>query len=606
MTGVELTDTGAKGGARRDAAGARRAGKSRGGDGEGVPGRFAHYFVTKGWAHLLLLAGVGIFLFPFVWMVATSMKTDEELPEPGIFPAIPVFQASSPFARRPPTLERPANIAPDKWAAAVPVLLDAARAETAKAPLPPGTGGRLDEAALRESAAHQLVNKLAGKLNKELWNEPPTVLAAFRELFRPATQPAAATTQPAAAEAPKDVREAMDERLGRFELRKLQLRTLDAHIVNLCNGTEMLAQWKVESGPGSLILGASDTAYLAYDFKSSSSEPVVLRYEFDFPADPENLHKLMLTMKGDDSWHRVDATLDLAGVRWATDYTTYVAQHRPASIIFQPPTFDDTTNKARTWIPLKRAGTSDVKPGKAVLRLVLAPSSTVQAIWGKVQRNYARAFFSVPFWTYVVNSVLLVVLTLMGALFSASFVAYAFARLNWPGRSVAFIVLLSTMMLPGQVMMVPRFMIWRELGWYNTLNPMWVPAWFGIAFFIFLMVQHMKTIPKELEEAARLDGLNAVQTWWYIILPQCKPTMAAIAIMTFMGSWNEFMGPLIYLRDQEKFPLSLGLFGIRVDQANDWTMIMAGNVLMTLPVIVIFFLFQRYFIEGVTMSGMKG
>jgi multiple sugar transport system permease protein len=122
------------------------------------------------------------------------------------------------------------------------------------------------------------------------------------------------------------------------------------------------------------------------------------------------------------------------------------------------------------------------------------------------------------------------------------------------------------------------------------------------------MVQSMKTIPRELEEAARIDGLGPFRTWAQIILPQVKPSLAAIAIMTFMSSWNEFMGPLIYLRDQAKFPLSLGLFGIRVDAGPvpDWSLIMAGNILMTLPVIIVFFLFQRYFIQGMTMSGLKG
>jgi multiple sugar transport system permease protein len=170
------------------------------------------------------------------------------------------------------------------------------------------------------------------------------------------------------------------------------------------------------------------------------------------------------------------------------------------------------------------------------------------------------------------------------------------------------VLLLSTMMLPGQVTMIPSFMIWRALGWYNTLNPLWVPAWLGGAFFIFLMVQHMKTIPRELEEAARIDGLNAVQTWWYIFVPLVKPAAAAIAIMTVMGAWNEFMGPLIYLRDQSRFPLSLGLFAVRADQstATDWTMLMAGNVLMTLPVILMFLVFQKYFVKGMVLSGMKG
>src|SRR5207248_3375062 len=142
-------------------------------------------------------------------------------------------------------------------------------------------------------------------------------------------------------------------------------------------------------------------------------------------------------------------------------------------------------------------------------------------------------------------------------------------------------------------------MIWRGLGWYHTLKPLWLPAFLGSALFIFLMVQHMKTIPRELEEAARIDGLNAMQTWWYVIVPLVKPAAAAIAIMTAMGAWNEFMGPLVYLRDQSKFPLSLGLFGIRTDVGtNDWTMIMAGNILMTLPVILMFIVFQKYFVPG--------
>jgi ABC-type glycerol-3-phosphate transport system permease component len=158
--------------------------------------------------------------------------------------------------------------------------------------------------------------------------------------------------------------------------------------------------------------------------------------------------------------------------------------------------------------------------------------------------------------------------------------------------------------------MIPSFLLYRGLGWYNTLNPLWVPAWLGSAFFIFLMVQQMKTLPRELEEAARIDGLGVVQTWWYVIVPQVKSTLAAISIMSFLGAWNEFLGPLIYLRDQAKFPLSLGLFGMRVDQGSvqsiDWPMIMAANVLLTAPSVVVFFVFQRYFIEGMTVSGMKG
>jgi ABC-type glycerol-3-phosphate transport system permease component len=250
-----------------------------------------------------------------------------------------------------------------------------------------------------------------------------------------------------------------------------------------------------------------------------------------------------------------------------------------------------------------RSGTTRSRP--ATLTVTITPSSTAAATWMKATRNYSRAFYAVPFWRYVANSLLLVALTTLGTLFSSTFVAYAFARLRWPGRGAAMLLLLATMMLPQQVTMVPSFLIWRELGWYNTLNPLWAPSFLGVSYFIFLMTQHKKTLPRELEESARVDGLNAVQTWYYIILPQVKPAAAAVAVMTFMWSWNEFLSPLIYLRDQSRFPLSLGLFAMRLENFGDWSLIMAANVLMTLPVIVLFFLCQRYFIEGMTMSGMK-
>jgi ABC-type glycerol-3-phosphate transport system permease component len=487
----------------------------------------------------------------------------------------------------------------------LPTLLGIAKAAVAAAQHEPAyavSAGSVDRAQHREAAARGVVNTLAAKLNKALWTGPEQALVeAVEALLTPAV-----------------AQEALDHALARLEVQAVQLRTLSASIYN--DGRDFHGTWGVESGPGTLTdaRGTPAVRQLHYHFDSPTAAPVVLTYAFPLPRkadgqplDPADLHKLSVTLRADNSWHRIDATLDWGDSRWGSRRTTYLAQFRPMSVIFQPPTFDDTTDRAKVWVPLERTGprpdaTHPHATSTARLRLVISPSGTADANYGKAKRNYERAFLSVPFWRYVGNSVILVALTTGGAVFSASFVAYAFARLRWPGRSAAFVLLLSTLMLPAQVTMIPSFMIWRVLGWYNTLNPLWVPYWFGGAFFIFLMVQHMKTIPKELEEAARLDGLNAVQTWWYIIMPQVKPALAAIAIMTFLGTWNEFMGPLLYLRDQHKFPLSLGLFGMRLDQGGDWTMLMAGNVLMTVPVIVIFFLCQRYFVQGMTMSGMKG
>jgi ABC-type glycerol-3-phosphate transport system permease component len=557
--------------------------------------RVGRYIASRGWAHAVLLAGVGVFLLPFAWMLAMSLKTDEETTSDSLLPSIPTFRARSPYVRDTPAPKRPSDVTSDQWEEKHAVLESHVSGAVRRTTLPLAAK-HADASKLRDAATRLLSARIVEKLDAPAW-------AATNEQFLASAD--AFLTHDAVAGA-------LLARLGRIEIQRVQLKPNVGSVIDLCAGDQIARTWKVESGPGELF-AANGITYLRYDFGSPGAEPIVLRYDFVLPATAVDFHKLAVTHLADDSWHRIDARVQIGATTWRSARPTHVCQHRPASIVYQPPGFDDTTYRNKTWISLtpdleiNRDG-SYLSSGNvpAVLWVTISPSSTVDAVVAKLKRNYQRAFLAVPFWTYVGNSLLLVALQLAGSLFSASFVAYAFARLNWPGRSVALAVLLSTMMLPGQVTMVPLFMIWRWLGWYNTLNPLWVPAFFGSAFFIFLMTQHMKTIPRELEEAARLDGLNSVQTWWYVILPQVKPVLAAIAVMVFMAVWNDFMGPLIMLRDQGRFPLSLGLFGVRLEHTGDWSLVMAGNVLMTLPVVVIFFLFQRYFIQGVTMSGIKG
>jgi ABC-type glycerol-3-phosphate transport system permease component len=227
------------------------------------------------------------------------------------------------------------------------------------------------------------------------------------------------------------------------------------------------------------------------------------------------------------------------------------------------------------------------------------------AWWAKARRNYLFALDNMPFWRYVATSVFLVILNLVGTLLSCSLVAYSFARLQWPGRNFCFALMLATMMVPGQVTMIPGFLIMKTLGWYNTLYPLWIGSFFTSAFNVFLLRQFLKGIPRDLEDAAKIDGCGFWRIYWHIMLPLIKPTLAAIAIFTFMGAWNDFMGPLIYLSDQRLYPLSFGLYALNV-QAGSMGLMMAGSLLMTMPVIVIFFFAQKYFIQGVTLTGMKG
>jgi len=563
--------------------------------------RFAVYFIKRGWIHALLLLFVWLFLFPFLWMVSTSIKTDDEMTSGSLIPQIPTFRAVSPYVREidPPT--KPLDCPSDVWKNELPKLRDLASQSLASYqkshPASP-TLGPFDAADHNTSATTALLDFTIGRLNKSLWTGPePALLNAFKQELTDEV-----------------LSKSLDRSLARLEFLGFQIRTLDVHIYNLTSGKDFAKDWKIESGPAKFI-PQNDSSILTYNFPNSFSAPIVIKHDFDLPpgVTPKDIHKIMLPLICDDSWHRIDVAYDTPDAHYQAERPFYIAQHRPATLLLQPPTFDDQSLRPKTWLSLIPISSNNkqltTNNKQLTLTLTLSPSSTPRSIWGKIRRNYDRAFYLVPFWTYISNSVILVALCTLGSLFSASFVAYAFARLNWPGRSTAFLILLCTMMLPSQVTMIPSFLIWRSLHWYNTLNPLWVPTFFGGAFFIFLMTQHMKTIPKELEEAARLDGLSAIQSWWYIILPNVKPTLAAIAILSFMGAWNDFMGPLIFLRDQSKFPLALGLYGLKIDFAltsPDWTLVMAGNMLMTLPVIVVFFLFQRYFVQGMTLTGMKG
>ena len=220
--------------------------------------------------------------------------------------------------------------------------------------------------------------------------------------------------------------------------------------------------------------------------------------------------------------------------------------------------------------------------------------------------NYAKAFEKLPFGLYTLNTVKITGICMFGQLLSCSLVAYGFARLRFPGRGFLFMVLLATMMLPAQVTMIPVFKIFSSLGWYDTFLPLTVPAFFGAPFFIFLLRQYYMTIPHEMDEAARIDGASTWQVYWRVLLPQAKPALVTVALFSFMAHWNDFLGPLIYLSSPAKRTLALGLYAFQGQYATDWNYVMAASTVVMLPPLVLFFIGQRYFIQGVVISGVKG
>jgi len=221
--------------------------------------------------------------------------------------------------------------------------------------------------------------------------------------------------------------------------------------------------------------------------------------------------------------------------------------------------------------------------------------------------NYPEATHRAPLWLWLYNTATITVFATIGNVISSSLVGFGFARLRFPGRNVLFILLLSTMMLPPVVTLVPKFILFRTVGWNNTFYPLIVPAFFGVnAFNIFLVRQYYLTIPLDMDEAARIDGASNWQVWWRILVPISLPVLVAVAIFSFVQYWNEFLDPLIFLQSEQMKTLSLGLRAFINPNDASWHITMAASMWLITPMIAIFFIGQRHFIQGAAMSGITG
>ncbi|MFD1179101.1 carbohydrate ABC transporter permease [Paenibacillus puldeungensis] len=223
-------------------------------------------------------------------------------------------------------------------------------------------------------------------------------------------------------------------------------------------------------------------------------------------------------------------------------------------------------------------------------------------------QNFVEAWTAMPFNQFLFNTVFIVALGIIAELASTTIVAYGFARFRFPGSEIIFLVLLATMMLPFHVTLIPTFLIWQKFGLIGQFDPLVLRAWTAWGpFYIFLLRQFFMTLPRELDDAAEIDGSNFLQTFFYIMLPQVKPALLAVAIFAFRGYWNDFLGPLIYLNDMKLYTLNVGMYFFMggVNEAPQWNYLMAMSTIVALPVILLFFAAQRYFIEGITFTGIK-
>jgi multiple sugar transport system permease protein len=221
-------------------------------------------------------------------------------------------------------------------------------------------------------------------------------------------------------------------------------------------------------------------------------------------------------------------------------------------------------------------------------------------------QQYVKGLNYIPFLTYLKNTIIYCGMAVVGTILSSSFVAYSLARIRWPGRNLLFVLVVATLMVPGQVTLIPLFLVFKNLGWIGSLKPLIVPHFFLQPFAIFLLRQFFLTIPHELSEAARVDGASDFRIYRSIIMPLAKPVLASVGLFTFLATWNDYLGPLIYLREPAQYTLSLGLAQFKGEHGVEWGPMMAVSTVMIVPVLIAFFFTQRTFVQGITLTGVKG
>ena len=545
--------------------------------------------------HSALLVGCLLFAFPFLWLVSTSFKQRDEVAifPPRWIPRIPWYAEQSPFidGQTYDPMDAPDQMSDANWKRLRPdierVLWAAFTAKSDPERLR-AAESMADGSYFRPQILDGMWLQSRELVPEEMWKSPDA-LPDF--LARSATA--------------EMVERAWINVVRQLAVGKLKIR----HISNDPLTPESTSGWQTV-GPVTLLadtqIESEACRTLRYDLREADAFTLTQTLHLPAGTTVRDLQAVGIPIHCDASWHRLEVTIESGGLTFRAERPMWmdIRSWQEAEYVFQRP--DYTGSRSIVFVADPAAPSDVTDPGTVRLTLTWQKSSRLRTLVDKYIDSYRWALRYIPFDTQLRNTVILVILNVLGQLFACSLAAYGFARLNFWGRDLLFGLLLATMMLPGQVTMIPTFVLWKWLGWYNTLQPLWVPAWFGGAFFIFLLRQFFMTIPKELEDAAKIDGCGFFGIYWRIMLPLAGPALATVAIFSLMGAWNEFVQPLVYLSDERLFPLSLGLNQFRQEQAAEWSWLMAASTMMMLPVIAVFFFCQRYFIQGITLTGLKG
>lgn len=543
--------------------------------------------------HTALVFGAIIFSAPFVWLMSTSAKSPDELYPPRWRVPLPDNVAQSPYMalRDNERAVRPFRVTQEDW------------------------DRQGDEIRLAIAARISGFSEEMPAFFRPHLGHPELVECVFVRLLRRAPDELFSASEAECAGwfaenvTVELVQSAFDQVYRRVALSGVSFIGRDMTLESTPNPLSIV--WRVVSGTARITPRPEGfpriSQEIAYDFSESQTFSVQTVLPLRMPEG--NLKKIGVSNRGDRSWHSLWVSIEISGKRFDAIEPCYLRNTKWQDTTWQFASEEDRAVMVKNWLILKESGPSDFREqGQVRLTLTYRRSSPWRAAFAKCFFNYGEVRRQVPLWRYVRNSMILVVLNIFGQIMGSSLVAFAFARLRWPGREFCFLLVLATLMIPPQVTLVPVFLVFKQLGWYNTLRPLWVPAFFGSAFYIFLLRQFMRTVPTDLEDSAKIDGCGFFGIYLRVILPLIKPALAAIAIFTFMAVWNDFMGPLIFVADQELYPLSLGLFSLyaMVMLFGQYEVLMAAAVLMTVPVVILFFAAQRHFIQGITLTGLKG
>lgn len=529
--------------------------------------------------HVILILFSILFSAPFLWMISTSVKADDEIiHDPMVWiPELPNRVIDSPyldFEGHPPRWKKPPTFPNDRnWDDFTENLREALKKFSSDLFLGKEWPFPRDpiEPALYVRADKDIEDSLWGAVHSRIpegdWKKE-NVAQLFIEKIQT-----------------EDVVKAWQKVYRSLSLEKIHLRNSSSEDIGIST--------------------TSNLRRIPYTIRDWDQPIQLAQVEIALSSPEEQIDQIMVRFRGDASYHRLTATLEYQKKVYKTDQPTFMNLGEFQDIFwkFTPQRKYEIDHLTFIEEPGK---SSDIAPGKARVTLNLLPTPYWQVVWQRLVKNYIEVFRWVPYATYTWVTVKITAINILGQLLACSMVAFAFARLSFPGRDVLFVLMLATMMLPPQVTMIPQFVLFSKMGFYNTLVPLTIMSFAGAPFFIFLMRQFYMSIPKDLTEAAKIDGCGYFTIYWRILLPLVKPALAAIAIFQFQASWNEFLQPLIYITDENKTPISVGLFMFRQAQGGQWAELMAASSMMTLPIIVLFFFTQRYFIQGVTLTGLKG